>query len=590
VSRNAIVVLVSLVVAVWAAGAGCGDATPESTGPLVGPFSTASVACHEEGVNQDPFTVSDALALNGADHEDPADYAWNSADVVPIAFAGSAITIGGAGATASGSTLTITAGGTYSISGTLNDGQIVVNAKGALVRLVLNGMTITKSGDAAIFVSKASKAVIELAGGTVNRVTDGTTYPAGVDQNAAVFSKTNLSIHGEGVLVVTGRYADGITSKDGLVIDGGHITVNAVDDGIRGKDYLVVRAGTIDVTAGGDALKSDEDVDATLGYVLITGGSITGTSGDDGIQAQTDVLITGGTVALRAGGGSSATVTDTAVSSKGVDAGVAIVVDGGTIDVDAADDGFNSSGIVVINGGTTTVASGDDGIHGDSTLVINAGDVSVTKSYEGIENTLADMTFNGGRIHVVSTDDGINLAGNGDADPDVPTGDYTLRINAGRIVSAADGDGLDANGHIVMNGGCVIVNGPTNGDNGAIDYHGTFRMNGGLLVAAGSAEQAEAPGASSTQYSVLLTLPWNSQPGTLIHIQSQAGVGVLDFAPAKAFRSLAFSSPALANATTYNVYLGGTATGTPIDGLYEGAAFADGTLVQSITISGIVTH
>ncbi len=108
-----------------------------------------------------------------------------------------------------------------------------------------------------------------LAANTTNRLSDGKTYrwaEADADEpNAALFSKADLSIAGEGTLVVTGNFNDGIASKDGLVIAGGNIQVTAADDGIRGKDYLVVKGGTVKVTAGGDGLKSDEADDTSLG-------------------------------------------------------------------------------------------------------------------------------------------------------------------------------------------------------------------------------------------------------------------------------------------------------------------------------------
>lgn len=71
--------------------------------------------------------------------------------------------------------------------------------------------------------------------------------------NVALWPADDMTIAGTGSLIVTGRSNDGIASKDGLVIEVGGITVDAVDDGIRGKDYLVVEGGTITVSAGGHA-------------------------------------------------------------------------------------------------------------------------------------------------------------------------------------------------------------------------------------------------------------------------------------------------------------------------------------------------
>lgn len=583
----------SIILTVSAASLSLLLACSDSAAPVGDPVEIPTLACLEAGVNADPFTVADALVANGADHEDQGDYTWDTTAVVGIAFSGSSITVTGTGATVSGTTVTISKAGTYRISGTLDSGQIVVKATDtSLVRLVLNGMTITNPGNAAIVMSKVLRAVIILADGTVNRVTDGNTYPAGVDQNAAIFSKSDVSIGGNGSLIVTGRYNDGIASKDGLVIHSGTITVTAVDDGIRGKDYLVIRGGTVRVTSGGDGLKSDEDADSTLGYVLVEGGAIEVDAANDGIQAATDALIAGGTLVLRTGGGSSVVITDTALSAKGIKGDSAVVVDGGALTINSADDGLHTGRLLVVNGGTITIATGDDGAHSDVDLTINGGDLTVTKSYEGIENKQGDMTINGGHIRVTSSDDGINVAGAGAAAsrPGTPAGDYWLYVNGGFIASNATGDGVDVNGSIVMTGGCLLVHGPTRNDNGALDYDGSFKMTGGYLVAAGSSGMAQAPGSSSTQVSVLLSFVSARLAGTPVHVQSADGVGIFDFVPARAYQSVAVSSPLLARGETYRVYFGGTATGTATDGLYQGGTYTPGTLAASFTAAGVVNR
>ncbi len=544
-----------------------------------------TLACQESGVNSNPFTVANALAANATDHEVASDYVWNTAEAIPITLSGASITVGGDGASVNGSKVTISAAGTYRLTGTLDDGQVVVNAAGALVRLVLDGVTLNNSADAPLIVTKAAKTVLILADNSVNRVTDGATYPSGVDQNAAIYSEDNLSIGGAGSLIVTARYNDGITSKDGLVIAGGTISVTAADDGIRGKDYLVVRNGTLDITSGGDGLKSDEDGDATQGYVLVAGGTTTIRASGDGVQAETDALVTDGTLTITAGGGSNVVLSDD-LSAKGIK-GLLVVVDGGTIKLDTADDGLHSDGELVINGGQIEIASGDDAVHADAELVINGGDIDVTKSYEGIENAGADMTINGGRIRVVSSDDGINMSGAGDMVQSPTT--YYLYINGGYIVSNATGDGVDANGSIVMTGGCLIVHGPSANNNAAVDYDGTFRMTGGFLVAAGSSGMAQATSAASSQPSALLSFS-SRAAGTLVHISSADGKDVIDFVPARAYQSIAVSSPVFATGSSYRVYFGGSATGTLADGLYQGGIYTPGTLATTFTLSSTATR
>jgi hypothetical protein len=531
---------------------------------------------------------------------------------VDIVLAGDAISASGAGVTIDGSTATITSAGTYNLSGSLADGQIVVDsADEGTVRLILNGVDIHCAASAPIYVRNAEEVTIVLADGTENVVSDGETYlfadPAEEEPNAVIFSKADLVITGNGSLLVQGNYNDGIASKDGLVIASGAITVNAVDDGIRGKDYVVIEDGAVTVTAGGDGLKADNEEDTAAGYIAIKSGVIAVTAGGDAIAAQTDVLITGGDFTLTTGG--SAGGVAAATSAKGIKGVVSVVIDGGTFAIDAADDAIHSNDNITINGGDFALASGDDAMHADATLTINDGVIRITKSYEGIESAV--ITINGGDIAVVASDDGINVAGGNDGsgmaggmqpggrpgrgggqgmDAFTYTGNYYLTIHGGNIVVEAAGDGIDVNGAIEMTGGVMIVNGPTQQMNGALDYDGGFNISGGYLAAAGSAGMAQAPGASSSQYSLLLNFPSALPAGTLIHIQTSAGENLLTFAPSKTFQSVAFSSPALERGDTIQVTYGGSATGATVGGVYVDGVYTPGDQIASFTVSNVVTQ
>ena len=542
-------------------------------------------------------TVAEARIYNSGDHQGSRDYIWDNDQVIPIVLNGSSITVDAADVTANGSIVTITSSGTYSISGSLDDGQIIVSTDDEeTVRLILNGVYISSSTNSPIYVVEAKKTVIVLADNTENYVTDGTLYvydnSDDNEPNAAIFSKDNLTIHGRGSLTVNGNFNDGIACKKGLLITSGKIKVNAVDDGIRGKDYLVVKDGNITVHAVGDGLKSNEDEDAALGFVDIETGVINITSGDEAITAATDVLIADGVLTLSSGGGSSNN--NSGVSSKGIRASTCIVVDGGAITVDAADDGFYSNGTLTINGGSLSIYAGDDGIHADSSIVVNGGNINIIKSYEGIESNSV-ISINDGNIHITSSDDGINVAGGNDGSGmrgqscDFSSSDnYHLYINGGYTVIDATGDGIDSNGSIVMTGGKAIVNGPTSNNNGALDYS-TCKVTGGLLLAAGSAGMAQDPGTSSTQYSILLDFGSMQQAGTLVNIQTSRGTEILSFAPSKAFQSIAFSSPNLLKGSRYDVYYGGSSTGTVIDGLYQDGVYTPGSKYTSFTVSSAVT-
>jgi hypothetical protein len=139
-----------------------------------------------------------------------------------------------------------------------------------------------------------------------------------------------------------------------------------------------------------------------------------------------------------------------------------------------------------------------------------------------------------------------------------------------------------------MTDGVVIVNGPTSDMNGALD-HSSFTMTGGFLLAVGSAGMAQATSTTSTQYAVLLTFNTNLSASTLVHLQNGKGEDVLSFVPTKQYRSVAFSSPKLVPGLTYDVYCGGSSTGTVCDGLYQDGTYAPGTRYGSFTLSSVVT-
>lgn len=557
--------------------------------------STTSATTTTDAAQASPVVASEPLAVSYAD-EDEAPASAETA--IQIMLAGDSITVEGSGAAVNGSTVTITTPGVYNLTGTLNDGQIVVDTdQEGTVNLILSGVNITNSSTSPIFISSADKTILTLAEGSQNFVTDGATYVftnAEVDEpNAAIFSKDDLVINGSGSLTVNANYNNGIASKDYLRIVSGNITVNAVNDGIKGRNYIAVKDATITVNAGGDGLQSNNDEDATKGYILIEGGAFNITSGIDGIQAETQLTVNGGVLNLVTGGGNTVNY-ESEESAKGLKAGVSVTIAGGTINIDSADDAVHSNGSVMVSGGDLQITSGDDGIHADVAITINDGNVNIIKAYEGIESVL--ITINGGNIHLNTEDDGINGSGGADGSSvngqpgqnQFEAGNAQVFLNGGYLYVNAQGDGLDSNGTMAMSGGTVIVNGPTNNGNGSLDFS-SFDISGGYLITAGSSGMAQSPSTSSTQYSVMYNFDMMQSAGTLVHIETENGEEVLTFAPAKEFQSVVVSSPELVNGSTYVVYLGGSSTGTPIDGLYSDGSYTAGSQVASFTISSMLT-
>lgn len=559
------------------------------------------VSSEDEGLNSNSntgTTVKDAASANSKDHESIDDYKWITSEVVSVQLNGNSIVENSDGATTNGGIITITSAGNYSFSGSLTNGQIIVDTQDeAIVRLVLNGVNINCSSSSPIYVKNAKKVLIVLADNTSNIVKDGSVYTfansSETEPNAAIFSLADLTIFGNGSLDVTGNYNDAIASKDGLIIKSSTIKVTAKDDGIRGKDYLVIKGGTINVSASGDGLKTDNTEDKSKGYISIENGKITISSGLDCMDAETDVIISSGEFNLTSGGGSGKTVSGT-TSAKAIKGIVSVVINNGNFNISSADDAIHSNVMVSIHNGRIDVSSGDDGIHADSVLTINDGIISITKSYEGIESAI--LTINNGTIHIISSDDGINGAGGNDGSGmngwpgGLPTTEkFFLYINGGYIAVNANGDGIDINGSIVMTGGEVLVHGPTSNANGAIDYDGTFKITGGFLMAAGSSGMAQAPGTTSSQNSLLINFKTAQAANSIFHLQTSSGELIANFTPVKKYQSVAFSSPKIIKGTSYDIYLGGSSTGTNSDGLNSSGSYNAGTKSTTFTVSSVVT-
>ncbi|MBI9076401.1 MAG: carbohydrate-binding domain-containing protein [Desulfatibacillum sp.] len=544
----------------------------------------------------------DAAIYTGADVDGDTNiglqealYGLRYTGVTYITLQTNSITVHGRGASVDGSVVTIGSAGTYRISGTLVDGRIIVDTSDSdTVFLIFNGVSVASTISAPLFIADAGNVVIELCENTENYFTDSASYiygdPEEDEPDAPVFSKSDLTIQGSGLLSVDANYNDGIKSKDGLTILGGTIVVSSVDDGIQGKDYLNIQGGTFTLDVGGDGLKSSKEGDPDLGYINISGGIFIIDSGGDAIQAETNINISGGVFTLTSGGGSNAIISADD-SAKGIKAVVGITIDAGTFTINTADDSIHSDKDITINGGVFSIATGDDGVHSDSTITITGGEFDITDCYEGIESTI--ITINDGNIHIVSRDDGVNVAGGTD-DSDgggFPTPqNYFLYINGGYIVVDSYGDGIDVNGSIVMTGGVVLVNGPTVMNNGPLDYDLSFTISGGFLIAVGSTGMAQAPSPISTQYSVLFRSYVTKPEETLVHVQDSSGNTVFTFAPAKRYQSVCFSMPALTHNASYDLYWGGTSTGTATDGLYEGGVYTPGTKYTTFTVHDMVTN
>ena len=260
---------------------------------------------------------NDDPGSNGSGSEDETDptgryskfdlrASYDIAKSTTVTFTDSAASVTGTGAKAEGTTVVISGEGTYILSGSCSDGQVIVEVKDKdKVQLVFNGLKLASKTKAPLWIKNADKVSITLADGTVNTLEDTAAYTdanADGEPNACLFSKDDLTINGTGTLNVVGNVNNGITTKDDLKIVSGTINVTAKNHGIRGNDSVSIRNGNITISCGNDGIKSSKEDKDDKGYIYIEGGEISIDAGDDCLQAPIDITVTGGTIKVAAGG------------------------------------------------------------------------------------------------------------------------------------------------------------------------------------------------------------------------------------------------------------------------------------------------
>lgn len=355
-----------------------GDASTESAGITIIPSDFTYPEFQEEDLNTD-FTSDDAQIIGE----------------------GKSVTITGEGAEAKKGNVTITAAGTYVLSG-IFEGRILIEAgENDLVHLVLKGAEVTCVDNAAIYCSQSGKTVITLAKGTENFVTCGEEYaPSATDKtdtdenssndkepDAAIFSKDDLVINGEGSLTITANYKDGIRSKDNLWIVSGTYDITAKDDAVCGKDSLWIAGGEFIANAGNDAFKATHDEDTAKGWFLIEDGSFEITAKGDALHAETYMIIEDGEI-------------DITQSEEGIE-GLKVEIYGGNISVISSDDGINAANSsmeeaverenakIAIYGGNTYVNTEGDGIDSNGMICIYGGEITI-EGPTGNDNAAVD--------------------------------------------------------------------------------------------------------------------------------------------------------------------------------------------------------
>lgn len=539
--------------------------------------------------------LTDADMFTDRDYE--TDY--DESTSVQIRLNGDSATASSNSVQITGSTVTITEEATYILSGTLDDGMIVIDASDtAKIQLVLNGVDINSETSAALYILEADKVFITLPEGSENFLSNGGTFTA-IDENnidGALFSKQDLTLNGSGTLTVTSPAGHGIVCKDDLVITGGTYVISSASHGLDANDSIRITGDTsITVDAGKDGMHAENNDDDSLGFVYISNGTMEIEAEGDGISAGAYMQIADGTFQILAGGGyengsnessdswggfrgggpgrqsmeqaSSETESEeSSTSMKGIKASGTMLIAGGTFTIDSADDAVHSNTSITVNGGTFEIATGDDAFHADESLTVVDGIINISTSYEGLEALHVDIQ--GGEITLVATDDGLNAAGGTDSSGTTggrdgmfgggnwgsASSNGSIVISGGTLYINASGDGLDANGTIEISGGYITVVGPTQGDTATLDYDVSAVITGGTFIGTGASGMAQT--FSDSEQGVISVRVSEQSAGTTVTVADSEGNILFTFTPELSFNVVIVSSPEIISGETYTVTAG----------------------------------
>ena len=535
--------------------------------------TTSSATATDTAASSSSFStnVKSGEKLDVDTHYSEQDLSWDASSETAIDLSNPTATDG---VTVEDGTLTITKAGTYKLSGEYQ-GQIKVEtADSDAVRLVLDNANITNSSGAALNVVNADEVILYSASGTTNTISDGADYTATGedDPDAVVYSKADLTIAGEGTLKVNGNHEDGIHTSDGLVIASGTLEVNAANTGIKGKDYVDILGGTINVTAQQDGIKSTNDTDEGQGWTRLSNGTVTVNAGDDGFKASRVVEISGGSLTVEQ-------------SDEGIEAQY-INVSGGDVNVTSADDGMNASLKTSNSESTDSSANTSDTANqrqnNQQQGSIPGGQQSGTSNQQQ-QGTGQPPAMSGSSQDGTSQNGTSGTAQQGMGQPPqggMPGGgggtfevvDAAINVSGGHITVNAEGDGIDSNGVTTLSGGTLIVNGPSQGGNAALDTNGDLLLNGATVLSGSTADMFEAPSTNSTSGYLKLTNSSGFEQGSTVQVADSSGKVVANYKVTKSNVQLVLvSSSSIVKGQSYTAYTTTSAVDSNATSLASGA-------------------
>lgn len=418
-------------------------------------------------------------------------------------------------AAASSSRVVLSQGGTYLLSGTLEDAQLVLDAPaGETVRLVLRGVNMHFEHGPVILSKGTGTVVLVLEDGTENTITDGRTYlytTAAAGQEAVVSTGGDLLITGEGSLSVQAAHNDAVCSRGTLCMAGGNVTVTAWRNGFIGEKSLTVSGGRLSATCGDTGLSASGKKTGS-GELTISGGVVTLFTGGNGAAASGVLSVTGGETLVVSGGGSEnrsygegsenwgvwgglpqqtpqqdeeagspEREVPVAAGAHGLTSGKTVNLSGGALTLDCSDAAVHSDGMLLLSGSTVTVSGGDTAFAAQGKLTLSAGNVTVLTARRGI--TAGDMTVSGGSLSISAVEQGLVLSDDIQSEEAVSAPDVRrLTVTDGLLSLRCGGNAAEIAGSLFQSGGTLLLG---SGREQTPLRCTVARVSGGTLLAAG---------------------------------------------------------------------------------------------------------
>ena len=402
----------------------------------------------------------------------------------------------GTGYSVSDNIVTITASGTYTLTGTSTTGSLVIADSLTDINLIFNSLSLTSTSKTLLTIGSYSSVNIQIS----QISTLDTTGFSAIKLN----SNASLSINGSSTLSVKGTYGFEGDNTTTLTINSGIISITATTDGIYVGKAITINDGSLIITSSNYGINSP-------GTTSIASGTIVITSTSTCIYSNNNVIIKGGTITL------------SSESLNGIHADYNITIgnengndDDLTLNITKCDEGIEGA-IIKIYSGTISIASTDDGINVQNSFY-------GTDSYDSTAEI--SMNFYGGNVYVNAEGDGL------DANGDINI--YGGSLEVWGMAAGGDNEPVDHDDNLIINDTTLIVGGSK----------GTSYTHNGIT--------------STNQYSIYTTESITS--GTTVYVKDEENNTVETIAVPKNIDYLFYSSKSVTSSFYFATSSGNIST------------------------------